>query len=245
MGRTARAARASVWCGSYCITQGGDFPLCEAFRSWSKSGSGFVSTPRTRSSMLVEDRLVEDRHVEDRHVEDPALSPSTQAVATQASKGPASKGLVQVPVAPVRGRSTPGPREPRDLSRPRSRAPECDRRDNPPLSPTPANPLAASGPRRATRWARHERPPLLPPTRATHATAARYPRAALRPAFERRSGRLPSVPALGSPLLHTSVDHFEHRGGPQRLGRPRFGRGHDGLVQPPHGFPQPPPSQGI
>lgn len=234
MGRAARAARASVWCGSYCITQGGDFPLCEAFRSWSKSGSGFVSTPRTRSSMLFEDRRVVD----------PALSPSTQAVAIQASPGPTSKELVQVPV-PVQGRSTPGPREPRDLSRPRLRAPECDRRDNPPLSPTPANPLAASGPRRATSWARHVHTPLLPPTRATHATDARYPRAALRPAFERRSGRLPSGPALGSQLPHTSVDHFEDRGCPQRLGRPRFGRGHDGLVQPPHGFPQPPPPQGI
>lgn len=231
MGRTARAARASVWCGSYCITQGADFPLSEAFRSWSKSGSGFVSTPRTHSSMRVEDRRVEDR----------APSPSTQAVAIQASKGPASRGSVQAPEAPVRGRSTPGPREPRDLSRPRLRAPECGRRDNPPPSPTPANPLAASGHRRATTWARHVHTPLLPPTRATHATAARYLRAALRPAFGRRSGRLPSGSALGSPLLHTSVDHFEHRGGPQRLGRPRFGRGHDGLVQPPHGLPQPPP----
>lgn len=235
MGRTARAARASVWCGPDCITQGGHFPLWKVFQSWSKSGSGFVSTLRTRSSMPFQDRPFEDR----------APSPSTRAIAIPASQCPASRGFVQVPEAPVQGRSTPGPREPRDPSILRLRAPECDRRDNPPLSPTPVNPPAASGPRRATTWARHVHTLLLPPMRATHATAAPCPRAALHPAFGRRSGRLPSGPALGSQLPHTSVDHFEHRCGPQRLGCPGFGRGHNGLVDPCHGFPQPPPAQGI
>ena len=196
------------------------FPLCEAARGSPSPHSGFVSTPRKRSSTRLEDQI-------------PPLSAPVVAIQ-------ASQSLVEVAEAPDRGRSTPGPRAPRGLSERRSRARECDRRDNQPPSPIPANLPAALVHRRATTWARHVRTRLLPPAWAMLATAAQCRRVVLhQTGWGAHSERLLCEPARDSDsqLLHTSIDHLEDRGRSQRLGRARFGRGQDGLVHSSDGFP--------